>query len=195
MHGDEQKVDWVHLPADCAAQSLWECLHDGELLSCKSNLIERNVTLEFTVHYLVDDPNSVVRFIFRMEQVTSVRAKVWFRWPGGVSIPEGTTREDECRLIDEYWAKWREESINWQVFESALTVEPLQIYEAELALAENQITLKIGGFLDGEPFDHHYCSVFIHGGSLAASRSDGHPFSLEEFLRMGHEYWESLGGH
>lgn len=191
MPSDETKVDWVHLPADRISESLWECLHDGELLSCQSNLIERNVTLEFTDHYLVE-PNDDVRFIFKVDQVTSVRAEIWFRWPGGVSIPEGATREEECRLVDEYWGKWREESINWQVFESALSVDPLQIYEAELARAEDKLTLKLGGFLDGEPFDHHYCSVFVRGGSLAVSRSDGRPFSLEEFLRLGHTYRAAL---
>lgn len=193
MSGSKENLaDWLHTPVVCEVQSLWACLHDGELLSCKSDLIARSVILEVKVDHLLDDSQAHVKFLLRVEGVTSVRAVVEFPWPGGVSIPEGTTREDESRLINEYWAKWREESISWQVFESTLAVEALEIHEAELARGNNSVTLKLGGFLYGEPFDDHYCTAFIRGSNISASRSDGLTFSLEEFMRLGREFWETL---
>jgi hypothetical protein len=189
---DKQLSDWVNLSADSSVLHLWDCLHDGELLSCRSDLVERRVTLEFRVRHLVHATGDDLRFLLQLENVESVRANVYFRWPGEFFIPEGATREEQGRLIEEYQAKWREESIGWLSFEGSLSTDPLQISEAELARGSEGVTLKLGGHLDGERFHDLYCSVFIRGSQVSASRSDGQPFGLERFVEMGRQYWEEF---
>ena len=189
---NNQVSDWINLSGDSSVVHLWDCLHDGELLSCRSELVERRVTLEFRVSHLVDEIGDDLRFFLHLHDVESVRANVYFRWPGEFSIPEGTTRDEECRLIEEYQAKWREESIGWLSFEGSLSTDPLQISEAELARGGGGVALKLGGHLDGERFHDLYCSVFVRGSRVSASRSDEKPFSLEQFVEMGRQYWEEF---
>lgn len=186
----EQELDWVNLPRDCEVESLWECLHDGVLVSCRSDPVNRVVTLEFKVSHLTEEPNAESRFFLLIHNVRSARANVYFRWPGEVVLPEGASREEQSRLIKEYQAKWREESIGWLVLEGALSTDPLQIYVAELARRDDKVALNIGGQLDGARFDNISCSVFVRGDLITASRSDGEPFSLEQFREMGRRYWE-----
>ena len=127
------------IPSGSEAESLWDCLHDGELISCRSDLIKRVITLEFNVRHLLEEPDSDLRFFLRMHNVESVRAAVYFRWPGEFFVPEGASREEECRLIDEYQTKWREESVGWLHFEGALSTDPLQIPDADLIQSDSKV--------------------------------------------------------
>lgn len=189
----EQKPDWIYLPENVEEISLWHCLHDGELISSTSNLLKRFVILSFRVEHLLDSEENAT-FSLKLDEVTSVRAIGHFRWVGKFEEPKNTSNEEREKLIKEYWAKWREESLSWCEFESALATEPLQIREARYALIDREITLRLGGFLDGEKFDDIYFDVFIHGKNLSASRSDGKEFNLESFNKLGKRYWEELGG-
>ncbi len=189
---DKQRSDWINLSADSSVVHLWESLHDGELLSCRSELVERRVTLEFRGSHLVKEIGNDLRFFLQLHDVESVRSNVYFRWPGEFVIPQGTAREEQSRLIEEYQAKWREESIGWLIFEGSLSTDPLQIAEAELAHGSGGVALKLGGHLDGERFHDLYCSVFIRGSQVSASRSDQQPFSLEQLMEMGRQYWEEF---
>ena len=50
MASDEKPiVDWVNFPEGIPTFSLWDALHDGDLLSIESNLLARTVTLRFDV--------------------------------------------------------------------------------------------------------------------------------------------------
>lgn len=187
-----QELDWTHLPADSDIESLWESLHDGELISCTSNLIEQQVILECRVEHLLPASSGEVIFSLQLEKVSSARANVWVRWPGQFTVPKGVSREEESRLIAEYHAKWREESLSWSEFEIALAADSLMIAEAEFAQRNGEVALKIGGFLDSEKFNDQYCSIFLRGGSLTASRSDGQVFSFDQFLELGRQYWEAF---
>ena len=189
---EKQLSDWVNLSADSTVVHLWDCLHDGELLSCRSELVERRVTLEFRVRHLVDEIGDDLRFFLQLHNVESVRANVYFRWPGEFFIPDGATREEQCRLIEEYQAKWREESIGWLTFEGSLSTDPLQISEAELTRGSGGVAFKLGGHLDGERFHDLFFSVYRRGSQVSASRSDEQPFSLEQFVEMGRQYWEEV---
>ena len=188
----DQELDWIYLPAGTEVESLWDCLHDGELVACRSDLINRKVDLEIRVHHLQEEPDDDLRFFLHLNNVQSVRANVYFRWPGQFIVPKGVSREEESRMVEEYQAKWREESIGWLSFEGSLSTDPLQISDAEFARSNGKLALKITGHLDGERFKDLYCSVFLSGNSLSASRSDGRPFTLEQFMEMGFRYWEEF---
>jgi hypothetical protein len=190
---EEQKIDWIHLPNNVQETSLWICLHDGELVSCTSNLLECFVTLKFRVDFLFDDDDELASFLLKLEDVTSVRAIVHYRWVGKFEDRENISREEREQLVQQYWAKWRDESLSWSEFEEALETDPLQISDASYASKNNETALKIGGFLNGEKFDGIYFDVFLRGKNLSVSRSDGKEFSLEKFIELGRKYWNSLG--
>jgi len=188
----EQELDWTHLPADCDVQSLWVALHDGEIISCKSNLIDRTVTFECSIEHLLDE-GSDVKFILQLDKVASARATVWIRWPGEFKVPEGVSCEEQGRLIEDYHKKWREESIGWHEFEASFVTDQLRITDAELARRNEQIALKIGGVFEGEKFDELYCTIVLIGSGIRASRSDNQTFDFESLLDLGRWYWDSFG--
>ena len=64
----EKELDWVYLPAGTEVESLWDCLHDGELVSCHSDLINRRVDLEFKVHHLQEEPDDDLLLLPPLEQ-------------------------------------------------------------------------------------------------------------------------------
>ena len=193
MNDDSEKeLDWLYLLPGTEVESLWDCLHDGELLSCHSDLINRAVKLEFNVHHLKEKPDDDLRFFLHLNGVHSVRANVDFRWPGEFVESKGASRKEESRLITEYQAKWREESVSWLSFEGSLSTDPLQISEAEMVRSNGKVALKLGGFLDGERFKDLYCRVFLRGTNISASCSDERSFTLEQFVEMGRRYWEEF---
>lgn len=189
----EQKTDWIYLPKDVEEISLWNCLHDGELISCKSNLLERFVMLEFQVEHLLEDDEENTSFLLKLEDVTSVRAIGHYRPIEKFNPTENISNEEREKLLKEYWAKWREESLSWSEFEAALATDPLQISDASYVSENNETTLKLGGFLDGEKFDDIYFDVFLRGKTLSASLSNGENFSLDKLIELGRSYWESFG--
>ena len=99
----DPEIDWTHLPTGYEAQSLWECLHDGKLLSCESDLARRSVALEFDVFYLAEKSDDL-RFLVRLDNVTSTRASINVRLPREFIAPDGATREQTsvCSRSTEY---------------------------------------------------------------------------------------------
>ncbi len=112
-------LDWTHLPEGTETISLWRSLHDGELRAIRSSLLDRTVRLEFSVDYVVTFHNLAegLTFILLLEGVKSVRVVKWIPWPGDSSAPEGAPAKEQQRLVEEYHAKWRQESESWNAFE------------------------------------------------------------------------------
>ena len=189
---EPQKADWIYLRSG-EAFSLWACLHDGELISSRSDLLDRVVNLEFSVAHLLDDDTKSTTFSLNLDEVTSVRSIGHFRWPGTFEGRANNSREEYGQLVKDYLAKWREETVGWTEFESALRTDPLQIGDASFVSRNDVTTLRIGGFLDGEKFDDIYFDVFLRGKNLTASRSDGKDFSIEAFIDLGKKYWDDFG--
>ena len=187
-----QKIDWIYLPQDVDEISLWGCLHDGELISCRSNLQDRVVHLEFSVKHLVEDSVDKTKFLLNIENATSVRANGLFRRCGEFQEPEKASNEERAQLIKAYQEKWREESLSWPEFESILSTDPLQIMDASMVSKNGEVTLRLGGFLNGEKFDDLYFNVFLSGKEISAVRSDGEEFSLHAFIELGKNYWKVL---
>jgi hypothetical protein len=185
------RPDWIHLPRGTKARSLWESLHDAELLSCESDLLNRTVRLRFRVFYLVKDYPDIV-FAFDLQEVTSVRADISVRWPGGCVRPNGASPEEWSRLIDEYQSKWRNESLSWDALESSLPTNPLEVHYSELATGADGRTLRMEGFLKGDKYDDIFCKVFAAFNGLAVSRSDGVDIDFKEFCRLGEVYWDAF---
>src|SRR5262249_39637943 len=128
----------------------WNSLHDGLLISVMSDRLERTVVMNFDSGHLrerlqaADDMTFVVRF----DGVQSVRAARCTVWPGPPpTIFAGMPHADQQRLVENYQAKWREESIDWDAFESSLApvCERLDVADARLLRSEETFTLHLQG--------------------------------------------------
>jgi len=88
--GEESRiVDWVNLPAGISVESLWEGLHEAQIISIQSNLLERAVTLHVEIENLrifYQLPLDV-QFVFRLDGVQSARVMKYSIWPGAFSVP------------------------------------------------------------------------------------------------------------
>jgi uncharacterized protein YbdZ (MbtH family) len=193
---DEQSrvVDWMNLPPGAAEVSLWAGLHDAQIVTIQSNLLERTVTLHLESDHLLEFHNLPLdmQFLLRLEGVQSARVVHYSIWPGEFSVPAGVSREEESRLIAEYQSKWREESLSWQDLESAVTKECKQvidIVDAKLVTApDNSVALRIGGLLNYTKWHQ----LFLRAERLTLTKGDGHDLGIAGLLKMGEAYWEAF---
>lgn len=190
---DEERatLDWLNLPPAASAVSLWDSLHDAQVVSIRSNLLDRTMALTCEIEHLreffkLDDR---FRFNLNLEGVQSARVLRYAVWPGGCSIPDGLSVENQRRIVEEYQAKWREESSSWADFESGITRENEQVFDishaAITASSDGPAALKICGHLNYAT----YHQVYLRFEKLRVTGNDGRQFELEEFLRMGEAYW------
>lgn len=186
--------DWLNLPPGAASVSLWECLHDGCVVSIRSNLFERSMSVFCEIQHLrvFHQLDAGFQFVLQLDGVQSARVSRYEIWPGECSIPPGSSREVESRLIAEYQAKWREQSFSWEKFEASVTREDEQVFDiSDAAVASSPkgiVALKLCGHLNYAS----YHEVFLRAERLAISGSDGKEFRLEEFRKLGEAYWEAF---
>ena len=68
---DEQSgiVDWMNLPHGVPEVSLWTSLHDAQIVSIQSNLLERTVTLHLESDHLLEFHNLPLdmQFLLRLD--------------------------------------------------------------------------------------------------------------------------------
>jgi hypothetical protein len=187
-------VDWMNLPHGVQEVSLWAGLHDAQIVSIQSNLLERTITLHLESDHLLEFHKLPLdmQFLLRLQGVQSARVLHYAVWPGEFSVPAGAPREDEARLIAEYQSKWREESLSWSALESAVTVECKQVIDiADATLAtstDNSVALRISGLLNYT----EYRELFLRAERLTLSRGDGQDLGIAGLLKMGEEYWDAF---
>src|SRR6266850_4707337 len=188
-------VDWMNLASGAAEVSLWAGLHDAQIVSIHSNLLERTLTLHLESDHLLEFHKLPVdmQFLLRLEGVQSARVVHYAVWPGEFSVPAGVAREEESRLIAEYQSKWREESLSWSELESALTTECQQVVDiSDAALATSPdnslIALRITGLLNYTA----YRELFLRSERLTLTRGDGHDLGISGLLKMGEAYWDAF---
>ncbi len=191
---DEVPVsDWVNLPQDLLTEHLDASLHDAEIVSIRSNLFQRTISIRCDIghlrrfHRLPDG----FQFILELEGVQSARVFRYSIWPGEFSVPSGVSHEQESRLVLEYQAKWREESLSWTDFEEVVTREceqVLDIADATLATLKGSVALRLRGHLNYTT----YHEVFLRAEKLTILGSDGRIFGLREFQELGEAYWEAF---
>jgi hypothetical protein len=194
MPDKDSLVDWLNLPPMASAVSLWDCLHDAEIVSIRSNLLGRTMDLFCEIDHLREfrKLDEGFQFILHLEGVQSARVLRYAIWPGGCSIPDGLSVEEQRKIVAEYQAKWREESQSWSEFESRITHEDEQVFDvSDAALAKSAsgpFALKLCGHLNYAT----YREAYLRFETLKISGSDGKQFELEEFQRLGGKYWEAF---
>ncbi len=190
-------VDWMNLPHGVPEVSLWAGLHDAQIVSIQSNLLERTVTLHLESDHLLEfhKLRLDMQFLLRLEGVQSARVVHYAVWPGEFSVPAGVAREEEARLIAGYQSKRREESLSWSALESALSTECKQVIDiADATLAtstDNSVALRIGGLLNYT----EYRELFLRAERLTLTRGDGQGLGIAGLLKMGEEYWDAFERH
>ena len=193
---EEQKtiLDWVNLPSGIAGASLWDGLHEAQVISIQSNLLERTVTLILEIENLriFHQWPLDMRFVFRLDGVQSARAVKYSIWPGPFAVSPGTATEEQERLVAEYQAKWREESLSWSDLEKAMTAENKQVIDiSDATLAtekDSAVALRISGLLNYTM----YHEIFLRAEKLTISRTDAGELKVEELLKLGKSYWDAL---
>ena len=190
---DTAVPDWANLPQGVAMEYLDASLHDAWVVSIRSDLLKRTVSLRCDIehlrafHRLPDG----FQFLLGLEGAQSARVFRYSIWPGDFSVPPGLSHEEESRLVLEYQAKWREESLSWTEFEKAITLEceqVLDLADAALATSKELIALRLRGHVNHTV----YHEVFLRAEKLVISGSDGRIFGLKEFQKLGEAFWEDF---
>jgi len=196
--GEESRIiDWVNLPAEVSAESLWEGLHEAQIISIQSNLLDRTVTLHVEIENLriFHQWPLDMQFVFRLDGVQSARVVKYSIWPGTFAVPPGVSKEEQERLVAEYQAKWREESLSWRDLEEAVTAEHKQVIDiADASLARKKdgaVALRIGGLLNYTA----YHEILLRAEKLTISRTDAGEVTIAELLKLGAAYWDALEQH
>ena len=190
-------VDWANLPGGISVESLWEGLHEAQIVSIQSNLLERTVTLRVEIENLriFHEWPLDMHFVFRLDGVQSARVVKYSIWPGPFSVPPGVSKEEQERLVAEYQAKWREESLSWTELEKAMAAEDKQVIDiSDAGLAtekDGAVALRISGLLNYTA----YHEILLRAEKLTISRTDAGEVSVEELLKLGEAYWDALEQH
>lgn len=198
--------DWLNLPPASHPLSLWDCLHDAEVVSIRSSLLQRMMELVLEIGHLSEFHHlgEGFQFQFHLEGVQSARVLHSAIWSGGCSIPTEISREEESKLIREYQDKWRQESASWNGFETSVTGKDDQVFiisdAAILAAQDGAVALKLCGQLNQrhKPWPEKasdvatYHEVFLRAERLRISGSDVEQFALEDFRKLGETYWEAF---
>jgi hypothetical protein len=185
--------DWVNLPQGTLTEYLDASLHDAEAVSIRSDLLQRTLSIRCDISHLCRFhrlPDGF-QFILELEGVQSARVFRYPIWPGEFSVPSGLSHEEESRLVLEYQAKWREESLSWTEFEKAITREDgqiLDIADANLATSKDSVALRLRGHVNYTA----YHEVFLRAEKLTILGSDGRIFGVKEFQELGEAYWEAF---
>jgi hypothetical protein len=187
-------VDWIKLPPGAQETSLWAGLHDAQIVSIQSDLLERSITLHLESDHLLEFHNLPLdmQFLLRLDGVQSARVVHSAGWPGEFEVPGGASDEERDRLIAEYQSRCREESLSWTDLESALTIECKQVIDiadASLATApDNSVALRINGLLNYTEFRE----LFLRAEHLTLTRGDGQDLGIAGLLKMGEAYWNAF---
>lgn len=186
-------VDWLNLPPGANAVSLWAGLHDAQIISIQSSLLDRTVTLTLEIEHLrifYQLPLDM-QFVIRFDGVQSARVLRYSVWPGTFAVPPAVSREEEARLIAEYQSKWRQESLGWSELENAVTTahkQVIDISDATLATGPGSVAFRTVGLFNYTT----YHEVFLRAERLTISRTDAGELPIEELLKMGEAYWDAF---
>jgi hypothetical protein len=187
-------IDWVHPPIGVEEQSLWEILHDGELVGFSYDSMKCSVRLEFDspFHWEHHKLPELTRLYLDFSGVTSMRAERAIPWPGG--FPEIADEAPELReqRIKEFHSKWLSVSMRFSDFLDELhaafsAADSFTALSADLLATETMVSMRFFGF-HGE----NYTGWVVRGAAVAISLSNGTKMNVDELICFGKSYWEAF---
>ena len=186
-------MDWITTLQAAKIQSLWTCLHDGDLLTAYLDAPAQTLRFNIRVGHLLggSDLDPTVEFILTIHGLKVNHSARLFP-PFAFEEPQNVTREERHRKVEQHLQLWRSQSISWEDLIEDLKVGPLDIMEASLVKSDGLIGLALGGNLTSSRDSGSYCYVYVAGSTLQVERSDGNPFSLDNLVQLGDRYWEEF---
>jgi hypothetical protein len=192
VENESQIIDWLSLPPHVESVSLWDCFHDSEIMSVKSDLQMR------TVDCMIDNPYirkffklpEDQRFILNFSDVRSSRASRWV-WPSKPPIVSGT-REEQHRIVVEYQSTWRLESMSWDEFVGAFTSDTFEISNADIAQGKDSVAMHIQGHFYGPRYQDISSELFLSAKQLRVFQNQNTIIEIAQLIAMGTSYWDNF---
>ena len=99
---DTAIADWANLPQGTLTEYLDASLHDAEVVSIRSDLLERTLSIRCDIEHLRAFHRWPEGFqlLLELEGVQSARVFRYSIWPGEFSVPAGVSHE---RSPDSFW--------------------------------------------------------------------------------------------
>lgn len=190
------KVGWIYLPQDVSPQSLWACLHDGELLTVQSDLLARSLKLEIDLPHLRPGENTgpEARYFLEISGVTVLSVEVSLSWPGTRPETKHLSVKEQIRIQSEFSALGRTESMRWSDYAENFREDAFfQIMNADLAERKDSCALRLEGYFDGETYCGNWWTISVCAQSYRLSRGRSEDISIKEFIQIGQDYWDTFG--
>jgi hypothetical protein len=170
--------------------SLWECLHDGSIVSLASDFMTRTLTIsvDSAYHWEFHNLPADTRFHIVGEDVRITEALSFEPWPGAIEPPRGTPWEEAEAQRQTKFEKGRLISTDWNAFVADVgTDEDYEIMNAELTNGQPLAVLELG--VMSYP-NSNYRTVRIHAERFRFFVG-GQDMSVQEFQEFGEAYWEA----
>ncbi len=171
--------------------SLWECLHDGSLVSFESDLMARTLTIavDSSYHWEFHNLPSDTRFRIIGEHVRIAEAFDFESWLGAIEPARETPWEEaQAKRLSDY-EKGRLISTDWNAFVADIgTDEDYEVMNAELTNGQPLVVLELG--VMSYP-NSNYRTVKIHAERFRFHVGE-RELSLNEFQEFGAAYWNNF---
>ena len=171
------------------AQSLWQCLHDGNVISLESDFLARTLTIAVNSPYHWEFHKLPAETSFRIVGENVRIAEVFAFEPRlGAEEPPRETQWEEAqskRLSD--YEKGRLISTDWNAFVADVeTDEDYEIMNAELTNGRSPEVLELG--IMSYP-NSNYRTVRIHAERFRFHVGE-RELPLQDFREFGEAYWK-----
>jgi hypothetical protein len=172
-----------------AQRSLWNALHDADLVRIETDPMVRRLSMLLDVSHLRPFANlrDDVRWRLIVDDAGLLLARTWEAWPGSAPKQDGLSREEQMAAVAAYQAKGRTVSVGWSDFELATNANGIWLKDVNLREEESGVVLS--GYGHGRNTDRFF-EFEVAGKALRCERTDVGPLSLGELLRLGEAYWE-----
>ena len=176
---------------EISSRSLWEALHDADLIQITSDPMERTVTMVLDIENLREFAGLPVGLTWRfvLKSASILLARRWEAWPGPRPELHGLNHEEQNALVADYQAKGRTVSVAWSDFEHTVSVHGLWISDTTLQLPASEVVLEGYGHTNKTDTLFEFKLV---GEQLQCERSDGHQTSIEDLSCLGEAYWKAF---
>ena len=179
------------MPEGSIYNSLWVCLHDGEIIGCREDRIARTIELEILVSHLPNGEGDL-RISVLLTDVTAALLQISEPYPVRDVDLRDLSYEEQNAAYNAFWAKARIDSIRWNEFQQSVEHSPLDIYDADLVRAPGKTGLRITGGMTGDPLQERYCELNLIGTELRVTRNTVAHLTVDVLMQMGAEFWEAF---
>jgi hypothetical protein len=171
--------------------SLWECLHDGSVVSFESDFVARTLTIviDSAYHWEFHKLPANTRFRISGENVRIAEVFDFEPWLGAIEPAHETPWEEAQAQRQSNYEKGRLVSTDWNAFVADITTDKdFEVMNAQLTNGQPVVVLELG--IMSYP-NSNYRTVRVHAEQFHF-RVGERELSLEEFQEFGTAYWNNF---